>query len=357
MSANNTQTEHDVAKEKQSPTPAKPTMATWKKMTIAGVSLALIVGLSVGLGVGLTRHKGDGDDDGHKNNSSGISGVNGTNVDLNITGRPSRWTPKVGDSWQIVLKNTIRSDAEFSPDVAVWDFDAYENNKETIDKLHSLGKKVICYFSAGTWEKGRGDSDDFPPEDLGGTLPEWKDERWARISSQKVRDIMKKRIAVAASKGCDAIDPDNVDGFQNAENNLGLTAQDSIDYMHFLHDEANKYNMSVGLKNAGDIIDDVMSVVDFSVNEQCAANQKDPECETFHKFIDAGKPVFHIEYPPDDDAKTYPDDRRKAICSRQGVNKGSDKFSTVFKRMNLDGWVQFCNGDIFETALAPTDSK
>lgn len=127
--------------------------------------------------------------------------------------------------------------------------------------------------------------------------------------------------------------------------------------MQFLHDEASKYNMSVGLKNAADIIDDVMHLVDFSVNEQCAADAKNPECETFHKFIDAGKPVFHIEYPPDDEAKTYPDDLRKEICDRKGRGKGSDNFSTVFKRMNLDGWVQFCDGDIFETALVPTDHK
>lgn len=126
--------------------------------------------------------------------------------------------------------------------------------------------------------------------------------------------------------------------------------------MNFLHDEASKYNMSIGLKNAADIIDDVMHIVDFSVNEQCAADRDDPECATFHKFIDAGKPVFHIEYPPDDDAQTYPDDLRREICARKGAGKGSDKFSTVFKRMNLDGWVQFCNGDIFETAMVPTDN-
>ncbi|KAK8149187.1 hypothetical protein G3M48_007951 [Beauveria asiatica] len=338
--------ETDVAMEKQSQAPAKQSMAAWKKMIVAGVTLASIIGLSVGLGVGLTRPKGGSDD---KSSTS-----NKTNIELrNVSGRSSKWAPKVGESWQIVLQNTIRSDVDFTPDVSVWDFDVFDNDKETIDKLHDRGKKVICYFSAGTWERGRTDADQFPEEDLGGTLPEWTDERWARISSSKVRDIMKSRIALAASKGCDAIDPDNVDGFQNDENNLGLTPQDSIDYLGFLHDEASKYNMALGLKNAADIIDDVMHLVDFSVNEQCAADQENPECESFHKFIDAGKPVFHIEYPPEDDAQTYPDDLRKEICARKGAGQGSDEFSTVFKRMNLDGWVQFCNGEIYETALVP----
>lgn len=194
----------DVAKEKQALASSKQPVAIWKKVTIAGVSLAVIVGLSVGLGVGLTSSKRGSND----------SNSNKTNIELrNVPSRASKWTPKVGDSWQIVLQNTIRNDVDFTPNVSIWDFDVFENDKETIDELHNRGKKVICYFSAGTWEKGRTDADQFPEEDLGGTLPEWQDERWARISSPKVRDIMKQRIALAASKGCDAIDPDNVDGF------------------------------------------------------------------------------------------------------------------------------------------------
>ncbi len=207
MSARNSHAEDsDVAKEKQPLAPSKQPVAVWKKIAIAGISLAVIIGLSVGLGVGLTRSK--------RGSNDSRSNSNKTNIELrNVSGRASKWTPKVGDSWQIVLKNTIRNDVDFTPDVSIWDFDVFENDKETINELHNRGKRVICYFSAGTWEKGRPDADEFPEEDLGGTLPEWQDERWARISSPKVRDIMKQRIALAASKGCDAIDPDNVDGF------------------------------------------------------------------------------------------------------------------------------------------------
>ncbi|TQV93902.1 hypothetical protein V2A60_003939 [Cordyceps javanica] len=112
-----------------------------------------------------------------------------------------------------------------------------------------------------------------------------KDERLVRLSSLKICDIMKNRIVLAANKGCDGIDPDNVVDF------------DSIDFLAFLHDEANKYNMSVGLENTTDITDDVMHLTDFSANEQCAADKENIDCEAFHKFIDAGKPVFHIESP------------------------------------------------------------
>lgn len=199
----------------EAPAKSKPSWPRWKKLTLAGIVLAIVIGLSVGLGVGLTRNKGgdddteDGDDDqpGHKTKGN----------ETELTGRPlvraSKWEPKVNDSWQIILRNTIDASGDLNPDVGVWDIDMYENDIATIDKLHSAGKKVICYFSAGSWEDWRDDKDEFADEDLGKQLVGWPHERWLKLSSTKVRDIMKKRIAVAAAKGCDAIDPDNVDGY------------------------------------------------------------------------------------------------------------------------------------------------
>jgi hypothetical protein len=105
--------------------------------------------------------------------------------------------------------------------------------------------------------------------------------------------------------------------------------------------------MSTGLKNAGSIIPDVLDKVAFSVNEQCVQYG---ECETFAAFVDADKPVFHIEYP-----KGAPDGVSAAkvsdICSGQGKAKGAKGFSTVIKKMNLDGWVRYCNGKTYTTKL------
>lgn len=196
----------DIAVEKATKA-SKPTWPLWKKLTIAGVSLAVIIGLSVGLGVGLTRDKG-GDDDNSNDSSSSDNELRGV-----PTNRTSLWRPKVGDSFQIVLHDPIKTDVDIKPDVAVWDLDVYENDAATFKKLQDAGKKVICYFSAGSWEDYRDDADQFHPEDKGNKLDGWPHERWLKLSSQNVRNIMSKRIAVAASKGCDAIDPDNVDGF------------------------------------------------------------------------------------------------------------------------------------------------
>ena len=89
-------------------------------------------------------------------------------------------------------------------------------------QLFKLNKKVICYFSAGSYEPGRPDSANFLPSDLGSQMANWPDETWLDIRSLNVQKIMAARIQLAKSKGCDAVDPDNVDGYNNV-NGLGLT--------------------------------------------------------------------------------------------------------------------------------------
>jgi len=310
-----------------------------KKLLLALIIAIVVIGLAVGLGVGLTRGGDDDDDD--NSNDGGDDGGDGPN-------RPSTWRPRVGASWQIVLKYPIdlSSEDDINPDVDIYDLDLFDNDAEIFSTLQDAGKHVICYFSAGSWEDWRDDKDDWDEKDLGKELDGWPDERWADLGSDSVRNVMKERIKLASEKGCDAIDPDNVDGYQN-DNGLGLTAQDSVDFMRFLSEEAGKYNMSIGLKNAGIIIDDVIDFIDFSVNEQCVEYS---ECETFAAFIDAEKPVFHIEYPkgaPDDISTSATDE----ICSGRGKAAGTDGFSTVIKKMVLDGWVEYCDGETYETKV------
>jgi hypothetical protein len=97
--------------------------------------------------------------------------------------------------------------------VEIFDIDLFTNSNETISLLHDLGKKVICYFSGGSYEPYRPDSSQFQSQDMGKALDGWGDEKWLDIRSQRVRDIMAERVKLAHEKGCDAVDPDNVDGY------------------------------------------------------------------------------------------------------------------------------------------------
>lgn len=199
------------------------------------------------------------------------------------------WQPAAGVKWQIQLVDAVE---DTTIDADIWDIDLFDNTAETITTLQNKGHKVICYFSAGTYEDWRPDISKFDTADFGSNLDEWPGERWLDIKSSSVRAIMSSRLDMAQQKGCDGVDPDNIDAYGN-ENGLGLTEADSVDFLTFLASESHSRGMSIGLKNGGDIIGSVIDKMQWSVNEQCAEYD---ECETYAAFTEVNKPVFHIEY-------------------------------------------------------------
>ncbi|KAJ5773061.1 CAZyme family GH114 [Penicillium paradoxum] len=209
--------------------------------------------------------------------------------DTTSSGDAAIWQPAAGVKWQIQLIDAVE---DTSVDADIWDIDLFDNTAETISTLQSKGHKVICYFSAGTYEDWRPDVSKFDPADFGSNLDEWPGERWLNIKSASIRSIMASRLDMAKQKGCDGVDPDNIDAYGN-ENGLGLTEADSIDFLTFLAAESHSRGMSIGLKNGGDIIGSVIDKMQWSVNEQCA--QYD-ECDVYAAFTEVNKPVFHIEY-------------------------------------------------------------
>lgn len=168
---------------------------------VAVCILALALGLGLGLGLG------GGSDD---NNGSG---GNGSSTPLPSPNSTLPWVPAVAATWQIILSHPPDLSSALTPNVSVYDIDLFDTPADTIKQLHSLGIKVLCYFSAGSYENWRSDAKDFKDADLGKPLDGWPGEKWLNLNSENVRNIMKKRIDLAAQKGCDGVDPDNVDGY------------------------------------------------------------------------------------------------------------------------------------------------
>lgn len=191
-------------------------LGRFPRWTLAFTSLAIIVVvvLAIGLGVGLGTK-------GHQGNSSFPTPATSSPTPK-PTGPPNNdangtvWQPAPNSTWQIVLLDPIALDSgatSVQPDVEIFDLDLFTNSNATFQALHKLGKKVICYFSAGSYEPNRPDSSEFQAADIGNELDGWPGERWLDIRSDNVRSTMAARIKLASEKGCDAIDPDNVDGY------------------------------------------------------------------------------------------------------------------------------------------------
>ncbi|CAG8951401.1 hypothetical protein HYFRA_00007316, partial [Hymenoscyphus fraxineus] len=250
----------------------------------------------------------------------------------------------VGEKFQIVLNGIPNLSKTLVPsDALVWDVDLEDTSAETIAAMKDLGKTVICYFSAGTSENWRPDFSRFAASDMGTQLKEWPNERWLRLSSGNVRSIMKMRIQMAQKKGCDAVDPDNTDGYQNT-NGLNLKETDTIEYLKFLASYASSLGLKIGLKNSLSVLPSLTNLMSFAVNEECG---KFGECTQYNNFIKAGKPVYHIEYISKPPAVTT--DERKVGCQSPGMTG----FSTVLKNMTLSGWVAYCDGSEATTDTSP----
>ena len=221
--------------------------------------------------------------------SSSISSSTSTSS----TSSSSQSTPIVpipkNTTWQWQLTQTV----DQSVDAKLFDIDLFDNSQSTIASLKSKGKIVICYFSAGSYENWRSDAGSFPATVLGSPLDGWPGEKWLDIRQiSQLTPIMTARMDLAKSKGCDGLEPDNIDGYTN-NSGFTLTAADQINYNKFLANEAHKRGLSIGLKNDIDQIAALEPFFDFAVNEQCFEYN---ECGTYQPFLQAGKAVFNVEY-------------------------------------------------------------
>jgi hypothetical protein len=235
------------------------------------------------------------------------------------------WQPPVGTTWQWQLSG-LPIDTSF--DVAAYDVDLFTTTDEELATLKADGRKVICYFSAGSWEGFRPDVADLPAAVKGGPLDApFQDELWLDIRSAEVRTVMQRRLDLAAARGCDAVEPDNVDGYGN-DTGFELTSADQLDYNRFIAAGAHARGLSVGLKNNVDQLADFVRDFDWALNEECFTFK---ECAQYQdNFLAADKAVFHAEY--------VDPDQLAAVCA---VTKPLG-LSTLIKNIELDAFQLPC---------------
>lgn len=199
------------------------------------------------------------------------------------------WAPKPRTSWQWQLSGQV----DTSIRAKVFDIDGADASRALVKKLHAKGARVICYFSAGSWEDWRADARDFPDSVKGDDLEGWPGEKWLDIRRLDVLlPIMDRRISACRAKGFDAVEPDNVDGYAN-RTGFPLTASDQLAYNKAIAALAHRHGMGVGLKNDPDQVRALVRHFDFAVVEECVTYG---ECAAWKPFIKAGKAVLHAEY-------------------------------------------------------------
>jgi hypothetical protein len=233
---------------------------------------------------------------------------------------PGAWRPRPGLTWQVQYAGRI----DPTLDVDVFDVDSEDTSEVTVHRIHDHGGRVLCYFSAGSWEPYRSDKDRFAKAMIGRSYAGFRDERWVDIRVPVLRQILATRLDRAKAKGCDGVDPDNVNGYQSPTG-FDLTAGEQLRFNVWLFNEAHRRGLAVALKNDLSQVDELVPYVDLQVNEECIEQQ---ECGLLRPFTKAGKPVLSIEYRGS----------RAAVCAE------ADRlgFSTVRKHLSLNAWRDAC---------------
>ncbi|RKH30404.1 hypothetical protein D7V77_02875 [Corallococcus sp. CA041A] len=237
----------------------------------------------------------------------------------NVCGEASSCTvaafPK-GTTWMWDLEhNAIPTNLN----AQVYVVDLFNTSTAKIQEYKTAGKKVVCYFSAGSYEDWREDANQFPQDTYctpgencaqsvhimgdwctaGGGCEWWLDHR-----KQAVRTVMTSRMQLAKNKGCDAVEPDNIDGYSHDDEISctdqacwGLTAANQLDYNRWLATTAHSLCLGIALKNDVDQVPALADSFDFAINEEC---QRFNECGAYKTwFTNKNKAVFNAEYRKD----------------------------------------------------------
>ncbi|MEA2171208.1 MAG: hypothetical protein QOF76_4508 [Solirubrobacteraceae bacterium] len=232
------------------------------------------------------------------------------------------WQPQATTrAWQIQLAGKI----DTAVDAPVVEVDCDGTRRRTIRALHRRGIRVLGYLDAGSTESYRSDADRFPPEVVGNVYEGYPDEHWLDIRRVDILlPIMRDRLQRCAGKGFDGADPDNVNGYEN-DTGFPLTAADQVTFNRALADAAHGLGLAVVLKNTGGLVPGLRRWFDGAVVESCFHYH---ECGAYAPFVNAGKPVYVIEYDT-------PPAQFCAAARRRG-------FSAIFKRLTLSAFRRTC---------------
>lgn len=203
-----------------------------------------------------------------------------------------RWQPQPTTApWQWQLQGKL----DFGVEAPVYDVDGFEASRADVRALQRRGRRVVCYLDVGSWETYRPDAGRFPRSAIGRRYDGFPDERWLDVSRYELFAApLKARIAMCARKGFDAVEPDNLAGWE-PENRTGfaITRTDQLRFNRWIARQVHRHGMAVALKNDGRQARQLVDQFDFAIVEECF--QYD-ECGFYKPFVERGKAVFVAEY-------------------------------------------------------------
>jgi hypothetical protein len=210
------------------------------------------------------------------------------------------------------------------------DIDGFEASAETVAKLKEQGSIVIGYISVGSIEEWRPDVGNFSDEIIGNSYDGWEGERWLDIGNlELIKSPLEARLDMLVEKGFDAVEPDNLDGYE-ANTGFDISTQKTLEFLEWLVQAAHDRGLLIGQKNIPEFTNDLYQSFDFVLTEDAFAQGWAADVSAYRSL---DKPVFMVEYTDEDG------DWVEACEQAEELD-----YTFLLKNRDLDLWSVDCDG-------------
>jgi Glycoside-hydrolase family GH114 len=196
---------------------------------------------------------------------------------LDAAGQPMSW------DWQIGRVTPLQRTGAAAVDM--YDLDGFLTTKAEVTAIKTTWRaatlahpKTICYLDLA-WEDYRPDATpgggSFPASTLGQVYNGFPEERWVDFRQlDELKPMLDARISMCASKGFDAVELDDIDGFDPpSTTGFQLTPGDVQNYLAYAFNEVHKDGMTALWKNSPYLSSWGRQYTEGAVVEECYVSQ------------------------------------------------------------------------------------
>ncbi|WP_236145876.1 endo alpha-1,4 polygalactosaminidase [Verrucosispora sp. SN26_14.1] len=233
-------------------------------------------------------------------------------------GAPTSWPAASARHWQWQWQLRGELDPEVPANVFVLDPVATTAAQTAV--LRARDSRLVCQVHVGSVHPDDPDSSRYPAEVRGATST-GTDRTWLDVRRWDVlRPVLADRFRLCRGKGFGAVLLADADGYAQ-RSGFPLDFDHQLRFNRQVAALARTLDLSPGLLGALPQVAALAPDLDFAVDEECVRLAR---CEKLLPLVDAGKPVFHVEYTGD----------TTDFC----VTSVGYGFASIRKHRTLDAW-------------------
>ncbi|MEU4338967.1 endo alpha-1,4 polygalactosaminidase [Micromonospora lupini] len=246
----------------------------------------------------------------------------GCRRELTPPGAPTPWPTTQARHWQWQWQ--LDGPLDTTVDADVFLLDAVATTAAQTAELRTRDRRLICQVPVGSVRSTDPDASRVPAAVQGAPGPR-PGSRWLDVRAwDALEPVLADRFRLCRGKGFGAVALADADGYAH-RSGFPLGFDDQLLFNRRLAQLARALELSPGLVNDVPQLAALTPDFDFVVNEECVRLD---QCAKLLPFVDAGKPVFHVEYTGSTDD----------FC----VTTVGYGFASIRKERALDAWREPC---------------